>query len=133
MDAIDTPSQPFAAGPYTIAVRAGDWVICSGQIGIDPSDGTLVDGGLVAQARRALANVTGILGDCALTWADVAKVTLFVAAESPQAMQEVNAAYEAAVGEHRPARSTVGVRWLPAGAEFEIEVWAYKPENRPEA
>ena len=127
IEAIPTPSQPFAAGPYSTAVRIGDWVVCSGQVGMDPETGALVEGGVDVQARRALDNVTAILGDCDATWADVAKVTLFVAAESPHAMPAVNTVYAEVVGEHRPARSTVGVAWLPMGASFEIEAWVHKP------
>jgi reactive intermediate/imine deaminase len=133
IEPIPTPSAPPAAGPYTPAVRAGDWIVCSGQIGIDPSTGKVVSGGVEAQARQALTNLTAVLTDCQVTWAEVAKVTLFVAVESPQWMQEVNTVYAEVVGEHRPARSTVGVAWLPAGAVFEIEAWVYKPENKPEA
>jgi 2-iminobutanoate/2-iminopropanoate deaminase len=123
-----TPSQPWAVGPYSTAVRAGDWLVCSGQVGIDPRSGNVVEGGVQAQARQALENVTAILADADATWADVAKVTLFVATESAQWMQEVNSIYAEVIGEHRPARSTVGVAWLPMGAVFEIEVWAQTPK-----
>jgi 2-iminobutanoate/2-iminopropanoate deaminase len=129
VEAIPTPSQPWALGPYSTVVRAGDWIVCSGQIGVEPATGQVVAGGIEAQARQALANVTGVLGDCGCTWADVAKVTLFVGVESPQWMTEVNAVYEEAIGEHRPARSTVGVAWLPMGTVFEVEVLAYKPQQ----
>jgi 2-iminobutanoate/2-iminopropanoate deaminase len=113
-------------GPYSPAVRAGDWIVCSGQIGVDAT-GTVVPGGLEAQTRQALANVATLLSDLGCTWADVAKATLFVAVESPEWMQEVNAVYEEAIGPHRPARSTVGVAWLPKGTDFEIEVLVYSP------
>jgi enamine deaminase RidA (YjgF/YER057c/UK114 family) len=53
---------------------------------------------------------------------------LFVATESPEWMPEVNAIYAEVIGEHRPARSTVGVAWLPMGATFEIEVWVHQPQ-----
>ncbi len=127
VEPIPTPSFPFSAGPYSPAVRAGDWIVCAGQIGVDPATGKVVSGGLEAQARQALANVEAVLGDCGCGWEHVAKTTLFVGVESPQWMQEVNAVYAEVLGDHRPARSTVGVTWLPAGAVFEIEVWAYKP------
>jgi 2-iminobutanoate/2-iminopropanoate deaminase len=127
IEPIATPSQPWAAGPYSPAVRAGDWVVCSGQVGIDPATGRLVAGGIEPEARQALANVTGVLADAGATWADVAKVTLFVGTTSPQSMDEVNAVYTETLGAHRPARSTIGVAWLPMGAVFEIEVWAYRP------
>jgi 2-iminobutanoate/2-iminopropanoate deaminase len=127
VEPIPTPSQPWAGGPYSSAVRAGDWIICSGQVGVDPATGQIVDGGIEVQARRALDNLTGVITDAGATWADVAKVTLFVGIESPQWMTEINAVYAAVVGECRPARSTVGVRWLPMGASFEVEAWIYKP------
>jgi 2-iminobutanoate/2-iminopropanoate deaminase len=126
---IDTPGQPWSAGPYSTAVRAGDWIVLSGQVGIDPASGNVVSGGVEAQARQALANVTAILADCSAGWSDVAKVTLFVGVESPQWMQEINAIYEEVVGAPRPARSTIGVAWLPMGAVFEVEALVYKPEK----
>ena len=129
LEAIPTPNQPWSAGPYSTALRAGDWIVISGQIGVDPRTGQIVDGGVAAQATQALANLTAILGDCGAGWGDVAKVTQFVAVDSPQRMQEVNAVYAGVVGDHRPARSTVGVAWLPMGAEFEIEAWVYQPVN----
>lgn len=127
VEPLPTPSVA-ALGPYSPAVRAGDWIVCSGQIGVDAS-GEVVPGGVEAQARQALANVTAVLADVGCTWADVAKATLFVGVESPQSMQEVNAVYAEAVGEHRPARSTVGVTWLPKGTVFEIEVLVYSPRQ----
>ena len=127
IEPIPTPSQPWAAGPYSTAVRAGDWIVCSGQVGIDPATGNVVMGGIEPQARQALANVTGVLADAGAIWADVAKVTLFVGTMSPQSMDEVNAVYTEVLGSHRPARSTIGVAWLPMGAVFEVEVWAYRP------
>jgi reactive intermediate/imine deaminase len=110
-------------------VRAGDWIVCSGQIGIDPTTGKVVDGGLVAQARQALANLTAVLADCGCDWGDVAKVNLFVAADGASSMPAVNALYEATLGSSRPARSTVGVAWLPLGTLFEVEAWVCKPAD----
>jgi 2-iminobutanoate/2-iminopropanoate deaminase len=123
---VPTPSVA-AVGPYSPAIRAGGWIACSGQIGIDPATGELVAGGVVAEARQALANVAAVLADCGCGWEHVAKVTLFVSAGGGSAMPEVNALYAETLGEHRPARSTVGVAWLPLGASFEIEVWARPP------
>jgi 2-iminobutanoate/2-iminopropanoate deaminase len=129
VEPIPTPSFPFAAGPYSAAMRAGDWIVLAGQIGVDPETGKVVSGGLEAQVRQALANVATVLRDCGCGWEHVAKTTLFVGMDSPQWMQEVNAVYAEVLGDHRPARSTVGVTWLPAGAVFEIEVWAYRPRE----
>ena len=129
LDAIPTPNQPWSAGPYSTALRAGDWIVISGQLGVDSRSGQIVDGGVAAEAAQALANLTAILGDCGAGWGDVAKVTQFVCVESPQWMQEVGAVYAGVVGDHRPARSTIGVAWLPMGAAYEIEAWVYLPVN----
>jgi 2-iminobutanoate/2-iminopropanoate deaminase len=118
-----TPSAPPAAGPYSAAVRAGDWIILAGQVGLDPATGRFVEGGVEAQARQVLANVAAVLGDCGLSLNDVAKTTVFVTDIATFA--EVNAVYADAFGDHRPARSTVEVSALPGGAVVEIEAWAF--------
>jgi 2-iminobutanoate/2-iminopropanoate deaminase len=130
---VDTPNQPWSGGPYTTALRAGDWLVISGQVGVDPQTGKLVEGGSEAQARQALANIAAVIGDTGCSWEHVAKVTQFVAVEDPSEMQAINAVYTEAVGSCRPARSTVGVAWLPLGALYEIEAWVYKPLNKPQA
>lgn len=124
---IATPGQPWVGGPYTGAVRAGDWVVLAGQVGVDPAVGQLVDGGLVAEAEQALRNVEAILSDCGAGWADVAKVTVFLAVHDPEAMPALNDLYAGHLGGHRPARTTVGVAWLPLGALVELEVWVHRP------
>ena len=124
VEPIDTPSAPPVLGPYSHAVRAGDWIVCSGQLGIDPPSGVLVPGGVEDEARQVLANVGAILADAGASWSDVAKVTIFLTDLGNFAA--VNALYEAALGGHRPARSTIGVAALPAGAGVEIECWAYQ-------
>jgi 2-iminobutanoate/2-iminopropanoate deaminase len=122
IEPLETPSAPKAVGPYSPAVRAGEWVILSGQLGLDPTTGVLADGA-EAQARQALANVAAVLGDCGLSLTDVAKSLVFVTDLGEFAA--VNAVYAEAFGAHRPARSAVQVAALPAGAQFEIEVWAH--------
>jgi 2-iminobutanoate/2-iminopropanoate deaminase len=101
--------------------------VLSGQIGIDPATGSLVDGGVEAEARQVLANVGAVLRDCGAGWRDVAKVGVFLTDMGNFAA--VNLLYEQAVGEHRPARSTVAVAALPGGAAVEIECWAHLPEG----
>jgi len=115
-------------GPYSGAVRAGDWIVVAGQIGVDPTSGEVVKGKAIDQARQVFANLEAILTDTGATWADVAKVTIFLSVD-PGMMPALNALYLEHVGEHRPARTTVGVAWLPLGAQVEIEVWVYKPEG----
>jgi len=122
---VPTPNAPAVAGPYSPAVRAGDWLVLAGQVGLDPTTGALVAGGPTAEARQVLANIAAILDDCAAAMSDVAKTTVFVTDMS--SFGPVNAVYADAFGTHRPARSTVQVGALPGGAHVEIEVWAYLP------
>ena len=124
---VPTPSAPGAAGPYSPAVRAGDWLCLAGQVGLDPATGRLADG-VVAQARQVLANIAAVLGDCGATLADVAKTTIFLADMAD--FGAVNEVYAEVFGEHRPARSTVGVSALPLAARVEIEVWAHRPHGQ---
>ncbi len=121
---VPTPSAPATAGPYSPAVRAGDWLVLAGQLGIDPATGALADG-VAAQARQVLANISAILGDCGAALTDVAKSTVFLADLGEFAV--VNEAYAEAFGDHRPARSTVQVGALPLSGRVEIEVWAHHP------
>jgi 2-iminobutanoate/2-iminopropanoate deaminase len=114
------------AGPYSPAVRAGDWVVLAGQVGFG-ADGALVAGGIEAETAQVLANIAGILDDCGAGWAQVAKVTIFLTDLGN--FGTVNALYERTIGASRPARSTVAVAGLPAGALVEIECWVYQPED----
>jgi 2-iminobutanoate/2-iminopropanoate deaminase len=111
-------------GPYTPAVRAGDWIICSGQLG--QRDGKLVDG-LGAQTSQVIVNIETLLAEHGATLADVAKTLCFLVDFSNEVFAEFNTAYVAGFDGHRPARSTIGVAALPGGAAVEIEAWAYKP------
>ena len=126
---VPTPSAPPVAGPYSPAVRAGDWLVLAGQVGIDPATGKLAPGGTEAEAGQVLANVTAVLRDCGAGWADVAKVTIFLAG-SMENFAVVNERYAVALGEHRPARSTVAVAALPLGAAVEIEAMVHLPQKQ---
>lgn len=122
---IATPSAPPVAGPYSPAVRAGDWLVLAGQVPLDPATGRIVVGDARAQAQQVLDNIIAVLSDCGASLSDVAKTTVFITDFSDfAAMNEV---YATAFGDHRPARSTVQVAALPAGATVEIEAWAYVP------
>lgn len=113
-----SPSRPV--GPYTPVVRSGDWLIVSGQLGL--RDGALVDGGVEAQLTQAITNLAGLLAGEGADLTAVVKTTVFMAdiADYPA----MNAAYTAAFGAHRPARSAVAVAGLPLGGLVEIEAWA---------
>lgn len=112
-------------GPYTAIVRAGDWLVVSGQVGI--AGGELVGGGTRGQLAQALDNLQGLLEGEGATMADVVKTTLFLRHLSDYTT--MNEVYISAFGDHRPARSAVGVTELPLGALVEIEAWAYVPEQ----
>ena len=122
-----TSSQPSRAaapvGPYTPVVRAGDWVIVSGQLGID--NGALVPGGVSAQTTQAVKNLKERLKEAGVTINDVAKTLCFLT--DMDTFATFNAAYVESFGGARPARSTIGVAALPFGGAVEIEAWAYKP------
>lgn len=107
-------------GPYTPVVRAGVWLICSGQLGL--RSGELVEGGVRPQVAQALANLEALLAGHGARLDDVVKTTVFLAAMDDY--QAMNEAYTTAFGTHRPARSAVAVAGLPLGALVEVEAWA---------
>jgi 2-iminobutanoate/2-iminopropanoate deaminase len=117
-------SKPI--GPYTPAVRAGDWVVCSGQLGL--RDGVLVEGGVTAQTAQVIENLGTLLESMGAGLTDIVKTTCFLADMGDFAV--FNDAYMSGFGDHRPARSTFGVAALPLNALVEIEAWAYAPGQR---
>lgn len=118
---IRTNGAPAPVGPYSQAIVAGDLVFCSGQVGLDPATGDLVEG-LEAQADRALRNLSAVLDAAGVSWADVVKTTIFLADVGDFAA--VNAIYAKVMPDPPPARSTVGVSGLPKGALVEVEAIA---------
>jgi 2-iminobutanoate/2-iminopropanoate deaminase len=122
--AIQTNGAPAALGPYSQAIRSGDLVFCSGQIGLDPASGELADG-VEAQAERALRNLQAVLDAAGLGVDDVVKTTIFLTDVSDFAA--VNAIYATFMPEPPPARSTVGIAALPKAALVEIEAIAHRP------
>jgi 2-iminobutanoate/2-iminopropanoate deaminase len=122
--AIQTNGAPAALGPYSQAIRTGDTVYCSGQIGIDPATGELADG-VEGQAERALRNLQSVLDAAGLGFDDVVKTTIFLADIGDFAT--VNAIYAKHMPDPPPARSTIGVGALPKGALVEIELVARRP------
>jgi 2-iminobutanoate/2-iminopropanoate deaminase len=106
-------------GPYTPIVRAGEWLVCSGQVGLGAAG--LVEG-VAGQVTQAIANIAVLLEGEGATLADVVKTTVFLVDIADYAA--MNDAYVAAFGDHRPARSAVAVAALPIGALVEVEAWA---------
>lgn len=127
--AITTPKGKVI-GPYSMAVETGDFVFLSGQIPLDPATGKLVEGDVKAQARQSLENLKAVLEAAGLTFAHVAKTTIFLTSMSDFAA--VNEVYQAYVSEPYPARSTIAVAALPMGAKVEIEMTAVRPPAPPE-
>ena len=120
-DAIQTAGAPAAIGPYSQGISTEQFVFCSGQLGLDPVTGDLVEG-VEAQAERALQNLTAVLDAARCTWDDVVKTTIFLADMADFAT--VNGVYARFVTDPPPARSTVAVAALPRGGRVEIEAIA---------
>ena len=117
-----TPPPSPPVGPYTPIVRAGDWLVVSGQLGL--LDGALVTGGVTGELEQALKNMKALLEREGASLDDVVKTTVFLRHMSDyDAMNEV---YVAAFGDHRPARSAIGIAELPRGALVEVEAWAFQ-------
>ena len=119
-----TPS-PKPAGPYSPIVRAGDWLVTAGQLGMGP-DGELLDG-IEAQTAQCMANIRTLLEGEGASMDKIVKTTVFLAdiADWPK----MNGPYEEALGDHRPARSAFAVGALPRNALVEIEAWAFVGEG----
>ncbi len=118
---ISTSQAPAAIGPYSQAIRSGNLLFASGQLGLDPATGNLVEG-IEAQTRQALANLQAVLAASGGSVANVVKTTIFLADMADFAT--VNAIYGEVFRHEPPARSTVQVAALPKGGLVEIEVIA---------
>jgi 2-iminobutanoate/2-iminopropanoate deaminase len=116
---LTTDSAPKAIGPYSQAVSEGGFLFTSGQVPLDPTTGKLVGGGLEKSAERVFDNLEAILAQAGIGLADVVKTTVFLTRAEDFA--PLNAVYARRFGDHRPARSTVIVAALPAGASLEID------------
>ena len=116
------PQASGPVGPYTPVVRAGDWIIVSGQLGL--KDGVMQKG-VSAQTAQAVVNLKIRLAEMGATINDVKKTLCFLT--DMDTFNTFNEAYVAGFGNSRPARSTIGVASLPANGQVEIEAWAFKP------
>lgn len=119
---VQTDQAPKAIGPYSQAVRTGSLVFTAGQIGLQPSTGELVAGGIEAQTRQVLTNLTHVLEACGSDFGLVLKTTVFLS--DMDEFGKMNAVYAEFFSEHPPARSTVAVAALPKAARVEIEAVA---------
>lgn len=120
--AVATPAAPSAIGPYSQAIAHGDWIFCSGQIGIDSASGKMVEGGIETETRRVLENLREVLLAAGLGLAQVVKTTVFLVNLAD--FETVNRIYAEHFAAPYPARSTVQVSALPRHARVEIEAIA---------
>ena len=122
--AVSTGAAPSAVGPYSQGITTNDLVFCSGQVGLDPATGELVQGGIEAQTERVLRNLEAVLDAAGCTLADVVKTTCFLADINDFAT--FNAVYARFFPDPPPARSTFQVAALPRAASVEIEAIAVR-------
>jgi 2-iminobutanoate/2-iminopropanoate deaminase len=119
---VQTQQAPAAIGPYSQGIVANGFLFTAGQIALDPSTGQIVEGDVVAQTRRVLANLEAILATVGAAWVDVVKTTIFL--HDMRDFGQVNEVYAHVLGDARPARSTVQVSALPRGVLVEIDAVA---------
>jgi len=119
---ISSDKAPKAIGPYSIAIQTGDLVFTSGQLGLDPSTGSLVPGGIEAETRQALTNIRNVLADAGSGLERVVKTIVFL--KDMADFTKMNAVYAEFFTENPPARSTIQAAALPKGGTVEIEAVA---------
>jgi 2-iminobutanoate/2-iminopropanoate deaminase len=122
---IVVPDGPKAIGPYSLGVKAGPFLFCSGQLGLDPATGAFVEGGVEAETRQALKNLQAILAAGGCTFKQVVKTTVFL--RDMNDFARMNAVYAEFFPQDPPARSTVQVAALPRNGAVEIELVALLP------
>ena len=123
MEKIETTKAPAAIGPYSQAVRAGDYLYCSGQIPLLPDSGEMVAGGVAEQARQVLDNLGQVLIAAGVDFSSVVKTTIYLVDLADfSVVNEIYAEYCVSIA---PARATVQVAALPKGALVEIDAIAY--------
>jgi 2-iminobutanoate/2-iminopropanoate deaminase len=123
---IQTESAPGAIGPYSQAIRAGDWLFVSGQIGLKPETGQMVGDDFGEQVKQSLENVTQIVRAAGFDIHHIVSVDVFLTDISR--FSAFNGLYEAIFSKHKPARAVVEVKALPRGAQVEIKCVACRVE-----
>ena len=122
VEILRTDKAPAAIGPYSQATMAGGFLFTAGQIPLDPKTGEIVAGDVEPQSQQVMSNLAAVLEKAGLEWKDVVKATVFL--QDMADFPRFNAIYSAALGEARPARSTVQVAALPRGVAVEVELIA---------
>jgi 2-iminobutanoate/2-iminopropanoate deaminase len=125
IERISPPGVPAPRGPYSPAVRAGDFIYVSGQVPVDPATQQLVTNGISQETHQVLSNIRRILEGCGASLADVVKCCVYLAdAQDFKAMNEVYAEF---FSEAKPARTTVVTGFAIPNIKVEIDAVAYKP------
>lgn len=122
MDYVATDQAPAAIGPYSQAVKSNGLLYTSGQIPLDPATGNLVEGDFESQVRRVFMNLAAVLKEGGTGFDRVLKATVYLTDLGD--FQTLNTVYAEYFGNHKPARTTVGVAQLPRGANVEIDLIA---------
>jgi 2-iminobutanoate/2-iminopropanoate deaminase len=117
---ISVDNAPKAIGPYAQGIVAGGFLFTAGQVGLDPATMKLVEGDVAAQTRRVFDNLEAVLAGAGATLSDVVRAGVFLVDMGDFA--KMNEVFAARFGAHRPARSTIAVAALPAGARVEIDL-----------
>ena len=124
-EVVTCPTAPKAIGPYSVAIATDNLVFVSGQLGIDPTSGAIVEGGIQAQTRMALTNLRSVLESAGSSLEQVVKTTVFLTDIAQFA--EMNAVYAEFFTSDHPARSAIQVAALPKGGIVEVEAIAVLP------
>jgi 2-iminobutanoate/2-iminopropanoate deaminase len=126
IEQINPAGVPAPRGPYSPAVRAGDFIFVSGQVPVNPASGQMVSGDIAAETRQVLTNIQSILEGAGASMADVVKCGVFLSDGNDFAA--MNAVYAEFFGDGRPARATVVTGFAIPGIRIEIDAIAYKPQ-----
>jgi len=123
LEKVSTKNAPAAVGPYSQAMKAGDFVYVSGQLPMNPKTGEMVTGSIKDQTRQSLENAKAILKEAGVTLENVVKTTVFL--QNMNDFSDMNEVYADFFTDHKPARAAVEVAKLPLGADVEIQMVAY--------
>ncbi len=126
-EVVTCSNAPKAIGPYSVAIATDNLVFVSGQLGIDPTSGAIVEGGIQTQTRTALTNLRSVLESAGSSLEQVVKTTVFLTDMAQFA--EMNAVYAEFFTSDYPARSAIQVAALPKGGIVEIEAIAVLPHQ----
>jgi 2-iminobutanoate/2-iminopropanoate deaminase len=119
----ESAPAPFQGAPYSQGIRFGDLVFVSGQLPVDPATGSIVPGAIEEQTERVMQNIQAVLEAAGSSLDNALKATIYLAELAD--FQGMNEVYARHVGTQPPARATIEVSALPAGARLEIEIVAH--------